>query len=82
MNREEQTYPVQELRELARRMGLLRKHRGVLLRTAVGRRLTQGPAGLWWQVADNLPPTPVCLREGLGRKWRSGPRPCGNGSPG
>jgi hypothetical protein len=56
MNREDQTYPVQELRELARRMGLLRTHRGTLLPTAIGRRLTEDPAGLWWHVADRLTP--------------------------
>ena len=56
LNREDQTYPVWELRDLARRMGLLRKHRGVLLRTVVGRRLTDDPAGLWWHLADRLPP--------------------------
>jgi hypothetical protein len=56
MNREDQTYPVQELRELARRMGLLRTRRGVLLPTAVGRRLAEDPAGLWWHLADRLPP--------------------------
>jgi hypothetical protein len=56
MNREDQTYPVQELRELARRLGLLRKHRGTLLPTAVGRRLAEDPAELWWHLADRLPP--------------------------
>src|SRR3954469_10289717 len=55
MNREDQTYPVAELRELARRMGLLRLHRGVLLRTVVGRRLTDDPTALWWHLADRLP---------------------------
>jgi hypothetical protein len=53
-NREDHTYPVWELRELARRMGLLRKHRGVLLRTVAGRRLTDDPPGLWWHLADHL----------------------------
>src|SRR4051812_18056460 len=56
MNWEDQTYPVQELRELARRMGLLRKHHGMLLRTAVGRRLTDDPVALWRHLADRLPP--------------------------
>src|SRR3954471_2363650 len=55
MNREDQTYPVWELRASARRMGLLRKHRGVLLRTVAGRRLTDDPARLWWHLADSLP---------------------------
>jgi hypothetical protein len=55
-NREDQTYPIWELRELARRMGLLRKHRGVLLRTVAGHRLTDDPSGLWWHLAEHLPP--------------------------
>src|SRR3954465_15899725 len=56
MNREDQTYPVQELRELAGRMGLLRKHRGTLLPTAIGRSCAQDPLALWWHLADRLPP--------------------------
>lgn len=55
-NREDQTYPVQELRELAQRMRLLRKQRVTLLPTALGRRLAEDPAGLWWHMADRLPP--------------------------
>src|SRR3954454_22306000 len=55
MNREDQTYPVWELREFARRMGLVRKHRGVLQRTVAGRRLTDDPAGLWEHLAGSLP---------------------------
>lgn len=54
-NREDTTYPVLELRDLARRMGLLRVYRGTLLRTVAGRRLTDDPVGLWWHLADRLP---------------------------
>src|SRR3954471_10145809 len=55
MNREDQTYPVWELREFARRTGLVRKHRGVLQRTVAGRRLTDDAAGLWEHLAGSLP---------------------------
>jgi hypothetical protein len=55
MNREDQTYPVWELRECAWRLGLVRKHRGILLRTVAGRRLTDDPVGLWEHLADHLP---------------------------
>ena len=54
-NREDQTLPVLLLREFAQRFGLLRKHRGSLLRTVAGRRLTDDPVGLWWHVAERLP---------------------------
>nr|WP_199522271.1 plasmid pRiA4b ORF-3 family protein [Geodermatophilus sp. LHW52908] len=54
-NREEHTLPVLLLRDSARRFGLLRTHRGVLLRTVAGRRLTDDPVGLWWHVAERLP---------------------------
>lgn len=54
-NREYHTAPVLELRESARRFGLVRKHRGVLLSTKVGRMLQSDPVGLWWHVADHLP---------------------------
>ena len=55
-NREDQTLPVLLLRDSARRFGLLRTSRGVLLRTVAGRRLTDDPIGLWWHVAERLPP--------------------------
>lgn len=54
-NREEQTLPVAELRDSARRMGLLRVQRGILLRTVAGRKLTDDPAALWWHIAEHLP---------------------------
>lgn len=54
-NQEYHTRPVLELRESARRFGLVRKHRGVLVPTKVGRSLDADPVGLWWHVADRLP---------------------------
>jgi hypothetical protein len=54
-NREHLTLPVLELRQSARRMALLRTHRGILLRTAAGARLTRDPVQLWWHVAGRLP---------------------------
>ncbi|MDP9459982.1 MAG: plasmid pRiA4b ORF-3 family protein, partial [Actinomycetota bacterium] len=39
-NREDQTLPVLDLRDSAQRLGLLRKHRGTLLLTVAGRRVT------------------------------------------
>ena len=55
-NREVQTVPVLHLRESATRMGLLRKHRGMLLTTSRGRALCEDPAGLWWHLAERMPP--------------------------
>lgn len=54
-NREHLTLPVLELRQSARRMGLVRTHRGVLLRTTVGTRLARDPVQLWWHLASRLP---------------------------
>ena len=54
-NRENQTVPVLHLRESATRMGLLRKHRGRLLRTARGRAAATDPLALWWQLAERMP---------------------------
>lgn len=54
-NREYHTRPVLELRESARRFGLVRKHRGVLLSTKLGASLSADPAGLWWHIAERLP---------------------------
>lgn len=45
--------------ESARRFGLVRKHRGVLLPTKVGSSLGADPVGLWWHVADRLPDPPT-----------------------
>ena len=55
-NREVQTLPVLHLRESATKMGLLRKHRGMLLTTSRGRALSSDPAGLWWHLAERMPP--------------------------
>jgi hypothetical protein len=54
-NREDQTLPILELRESAQRCGLLRKNRGQLLVTKMGRRLVDDPDGLWWHLAGRLP---------------------------
>jgi hypothetical protein len=53
-NREHQTMPVLHLRESATRMGLLRKHRGRLVRTARGRTAATDPLALWWQLAERM----------------------------
>ncbi len=55
-NREDQTLPVLHLRETAQRAGLLRKHRGRLVRTARGRAALDDPVTLWWQLAERTPP--------------------------
>jgi hypothetical protein len=49
-NREDLTIPILELRESAQRFGLLRKDRGQLLVTKVGRSLVDDPVGLWWHL--------------------------------
>lgn len=54
-NREDQTLPILELRVSAQRFGLLRKNRGQLLVTKVGRDLVADPIGLWWHLAQRLP---------------------------
>lgn len=54
-NRETHTMPVLSLRESAQKMGLLRKHRGRLLLTALGRRLRTDPVGLWGHIAERIP---------------------------
>lgn len=54
-NREDQTYPVLELREQAQSLGLLRKAKGSLAPTAKGRKLADDPVGLVKHVAARLP---------------------------
>ncbi|CCG04337.1 plasmid pRiA4b ORF-3 family protein [Blastococcus saxobsidens] len=54
-NRESLTVPVAELRESARRLGLVRVYRNELRPTTVGRRLVDDPAGLWQHIAAQLP---------------------------
>lgn len=62
-NRENQTLPVLDLRESAMRLGLLRKHRGMLVASPRGRTLRGDPAGLWWYLAENLPPRRAARNE-------------------
>ena len=54
-HRETQTLPVIALRESAVALGLLRKSRGTLLVTKVGRQLLDDPPGLWRHIAPRLP---------------------------
>jgi hypothetical protein len=54
-NREDLTAPVLELREAAKRLGLLRKYKGRLVPTSRGRTLAGDPVGLWWHVSGRLP---------------------------
>lgn len=54
-SREDQTYPVLELREQAQALGLLRKAKGSLTPTAKGRRLAEDPVGMLTHVAGRLP---------------------------
>jgi pRiA4b ORF-3-like protein len=56
-NRESQTLPVLHLRESATAMGLLRKRTGMLLLTSRARAVRTDPAGLWWHLAQRMPPT-------------------------
>lgn len=54
-HREDLTVPVAELRETARRLGLVRVHRGRLRTTTAGRRLSSDPLALWQHIAARLP---------------------------
>lgn len=54
-NREDQTAPIFRLRESATQLGLLRKSRGTLTVTKVGRAVRDDPAALLAHVADRLP---------------------------
>lgn len=56
LNREVQTAPVLDSRQSLMRLGLLRKHKGRLTLTAVGRRARQDPALLWTHLAQRLVP--------------------------
>lgn len=53
--REDTTRPVAELRDTARRLGLVRVYRNELRPTPAGRRLAGDPVGLWWHLAARLP---------------------------
>ncbi len=54
-NRESQTYPVLDLRTSAQKLGLIRKFRGRLVRTAVGKKLIGNPVALWHHLATRVP---------------------------
>ena len=67
-NREVQTAPVLHLRESATRMGLLRKHRGMLLATSRGRALRTirpGSGGTWRRGCRLGRPTAAKRRPGF-----------------
>lgn len=53
-NREAHTYPLFAFRESLRAMGLLRKHKGRLLTTRAGRKLSGDPDALWDYLATRL----------------------------
>jgi len=53
-NREDQTWPVRQLREQAQRLGLLRKLKGRLLLSVAARPLLDDPVGLWFFLARSL----------------------------
>ncbi|OLT24602.1 hypothetical protein BJF83_06345 [Nocardiopsis sp. CNR-923] len=65
-NREVQTLPVLNLRESAQKTGLLRKHKGRLLLTKVGKEAREDPRALWDHLAARMPPTPKAEVERLG----------------
>jgi Plasmid pRiA4b ORF-3-like protein len=54
-NRESHTVPVLDLRVSAQKMGLLRKHRGMLVLSKRGHIVRSDPVKLWWELAKNLP---------------------------
>ena len=56
--REDLTRPILDLRESAQRLGLVRKYRGQLVPTKLGRKLATDPAALWWHLAARLPEAP------------------------
>ena len=56
-NREDQTHPVAELRQIVVADRLLRKHKGRLVRTPAGRAADGDAAALWLVVARGLVPT-------------------------
>lgn len=56
--REDLTRPILDLRESAQRLGLVRKYRGQLVPTKLGRKLVTDPAALWWHLAARLPVAP------------------------
>jgi hypothetical protein len=54
-NRESYTWPVLHLRESAQKMGLVRKYRGDLRQTAIGRKFRDDPVALWWHLSRRMP---------------------------
>jgi hypothetical protein len=54
-NREGDTWPVLHLRESAQKLGLVRKHRGELRQTVIGRDMRDDDAALWWHLARRMP---------------------------
>lgn len=54
MNREDQTYPILDLRARARRHGLLRKLKGRLVLGAAAKKMIDDPVGLWWYLARRI----------------------------
>lgn len=55
--------PVLHFREHLQAVGLLRKAKGVLHATKVGKRLRDDPAGLWRHLAERIVPTRVAFDE-------------------
>lgn len=53
-NREDQTFPILELRADATRFGLLRKRNGVLHATAAAKKLADNPVRLWRHLAASI----------------------------
>ena len=58
-SRQVQIPPVLDLRESAMRLGLLRKYGGMLIARPRGRKLRDHSVGLWWHLAEQLPPTKI-----------------------
>jgi hypothetical protein len=54
-NREEHVLPVAQLRATAQALGLVRKHKGRLVRSPAGRRTVGDPDGVWDLVVEALP---------------------------
>jgi hypothetical protein len=54
-NREDHTVPVRDLRTSAQALGLVRKYRGSLQRTAQSRMLCDDPLRLWWHIGGRFP---------------------------
>lgn len=55
LNREDQTYPIHQLRGAARNLGLVSVRKGVLAPTAAAKRAAGDPLALWRHIASRLP---------------------------